>query len=311
MKWEKRRIRDFAIVYDGPHSTPKEVSNGPIFLGIKNIRPSGGLDLSQIRHISDGEYAIWTKRVTPQHHDIVLSYEATLHRYAIIPNDFIGCLGRRMALVRVNENEVSNKFLYYTFLSEAWRRFIDANKLTGATVDRISITDFPDYEVQIPPLPTQRRIASILSAYDDLIENNLRRVKLLEEKAQIHYKELMLEISYSKIKREEPIKDCLAFYIGGGWGEEEYKEGFTEPAFVIRGTDIPDVRSGNVSGVPLRFHKFSNLASRKMQDGDIVFEISNGQINNIGRTVLISQKLLGQFDNSIICASFAKTNSLE
>lgn len=188
MNWEKKRIRDFATVYDGPHATPKESETGPVFLGIKNIRPEGGLNLSEIRHINDSEYEKWTKRVTPQGNDIVLSYEATLHRYAIIPNDFVGCLGRRMALVRVNQDEVSEKFLYYTFLSDAWRSFIDANKLTGATVDRISITDFPDYQVPIPTLPTQRRIASILSAYDDLIENNLKRIKLLEEKAFLRYK---------------------------------------------------------------------------------------------------------------------------
>ncbi len=157
-----------------------------------------------------------------------------------------------------------------------------------------------------PPLPTQRRIASVLSAYDDLIENNLKRIKLLEEKAQLQYKELIQEMSYAKIKREEYIKNCLAFYIGGGWGEEDYQEKFTEPAYVIRGTDIPDTRGGNVSGIPLRFHKTSNLASRKMQVGDIVFEISNGQINNIGRTVLITKRLLGQFTQPVMCASFAK-----
>lgn len=199
MKWEKKRIRDFASVYDGPHATPKESDTGPIFLGIKNIRPEGGLNLSEIRHINESEYDKWTKRVTPQGSDIVLSYEATLHRYAIIPNDFVGCLGRRMALVRVNQEVVSEKFLYYTFLSDAWRGFIDANKLTGATVDRISITDFPDYQVQLPPLPTQRKIASILSAYDDLIENNLKRIKLLEEKAFLRYKQIVREKKTKKI----------------------------------------------------------------------------------------------------------------
>ncbi|GAB1449326.1 hypothetical protein MASR2M44_23530 [Bacteroidota bacterium] len=165
MKWEKKRIREFATVYDGPHATPKESETGPVFLGIKNIRPEGGLNLSEIRHINESEYEKWTKRVTPRGDDIVLSYEATLHRYAIIPNDFIGCLGRRMALVRVNQDEVSEKFLYYTFLSDAWRGLIDANKLTGATVDRISITDFPDYQVPFPPLPPPPKIHNTLSDF--------------------------------------------------------------------------------------------------------------------------------------------------
>jgi type I restriction enzyme S subunit len=206
MKWEKKRIREIANVYDGPHATPRESSSGNVFLGIKNIRPKGGLDLKEIRYISEGEFGKWTKRVTPSKDDIVLSYEATLHRYAIIPENFLGCLGRRMALVRVNEKEVYYKFIYYTFLSDAWRGFIDANKLTGATVDRISITDFPDYKINLPPLPTQRKIASILSAYDDLIENNLKRIKLLEEKAFLRYKGI---VRSEKIVSENKLEDVI------------------------------------------------------------------------------------------------------
>lgn len=193
------------------------------------------------------------------------------------------------------------RFLYYKFQT------LGLNKLNSdAAVPGLNRNVAYEQSSIYPPLPTQRRIASILSAYDDLIENNLKRIKLLEEKAQLHYKELMQELIYSKTKREEYIKDCLAFYIGGGWGEEDYREKFAEPAYVIRGTDIPDTRGGNISGIPLRFHKASNLESRKMQVGDIVFEISNGQINNIGRTVLISKRLLGQFDQPVMCASFAK-----
>jgi type I restriction enzyme S subunit len=199
MKWEQKSIKEFATVFDGPHATPKEADNGPIYLGIKNIRPEGGIDLSDIRHISDSEFEKWIKRVTPFKNDIVLSYEATLHRYAIIPENFVGCLGRRMALVRVNESKVYHKFLYYTFLSEAWKGFIDANKLTGATVDRISISDFPNYKINLPSLLTQQKIASILSAYDDLIGNNLKRIKLLEEKAFLRYKS---EFNYFKPSNE-------------------------------------------------------------------------------------------------------------
>jgi type I restriction enzyme S subunit len=159
----------------------------------------------------------------------------------------------------------------------------------------------------IPEIETQRKIASILSTYDDLIANNLKRIKLLEEKAQLHYKELMQEISNSNFKREEYLKDCLAFYIGGGWGEEEYKEGFTEAAFVIRGTDIPNAKKGEVASVPFRYHKESNLASRSMKAGDIVFEVSGGSKGQpVGRSLLITEKMLIQLGKPVICASFCK-----
>jgi type I restriction enzyme S subunit len=57
----------------------------------------------------------------------------------------------------------------------------------GAAQDNLSLEKLLTFKIPTPPLPTQRKIASILSAYDDLIENNLKRIKLLEEKASIAY----------------------------------------------------------------------------------------------------------------------------
>jgi hypothetical protein len=101
-------------LYDGPHATPKPSIEGPIFLGIPNMREDGGLDLSDIRHIAEEDYPTWTRRVVPQEGDIVFSYEASLHRYAIIPRGFRGCLGRRMALVRPKHSKVNTRYLYYS-----------------------------------------------------------------------------------------------------------------------------------------------------------------------------------------------------
>ena len=103
-------------IYDGPHATPPEADSGPVFLGIKNVTANGRLDLSEIRHVSEEQYPRWTRRVTPQANDIVFSYEATLHRYALIPEGFRGCLGRRMALIRPNPEKVVPRFLHYYFL---------------------------------------------------------------------------------------------------------------------------------------------------------------------------------------------------
>jgi len=52
-----RPIRDYCLgIYDGPHATPKESDDGPVFLGIKNITDEGRLDFSEIRHVSEAEY---------------------------------------------------------------------------------------------------------------------------------------------------------------------------------------------------------------------------------------------------------------
>jgi len=190
-------IRDIALgIYDGPHATPKEADDGPIFLGIKNVTPQGALDFSDIRYISEADYPKWTKRVVPQEDDIVFSYEATLHRYAIIPKGFRGCLGRRMALIRLDKTKVDPRFLHYYFMTPAWRMVVESNVVSGATVDRIPLIRFPDFELRLPALHVQHRIASVLSAYDDLIENNRRRIRLLEQAARLLYREWFVHLRY-------------------------------------------------------------------------------------------------------------------
>jgi len=190
-------IKNFVLgIYDGPHATPKESEEGPVFLGIKNVTSQGSLDLNGIRHISEQDYPKWTKRVVPRENDIVFSYEATLHRYALIPKEFRCCLGRRMGLVRPDPTKVNPRYLYYYFLTSSWRRVVESNVISGATVDRIPLSRFPEFEVSIPSLPIQQQIASILSAYDDLIENNRRRIQLLEESARLLYKEWFVHLRF-------------------------------------------------------------------------------------------------------------------
>lgn len=150
--WEQQPISDLVLgIYDGPHATPPEADEGPVFLGIKNIAESGRLDLSTVRHIAENDFPRWTKRALPQAGDIVFSYEATLHRYALIPEGFRGCLGRRLALIRPDPSRKNGLFLFQTLLSERWRSTIEANIISGATVDRIPIKKLPSFPVLVPP----------------------------------------------------------------------------------------------------------------------------------------------------------------
>lgn len=197
MKWEKVEIQSVCEgIYDGPHATPPISDTGAIFLGISNITQDGHLDFSNVKYISEKDLPKWTKRVTPRKNDIVFSYEATLNLYAKIPENFWGCLGRRMALIRPNPKKISGDFLYYYFFSDQWRNVIAENIVTGATVDRIPLIRFPTFLINIPPLKIQQKIASILSAYDDLIENNKKQIKLLEEAAQRLYKEWFVDLRF-------------------------------------------------------------------------------------------------------------------
>jgi len=192
-----RPIKEYCMgIYDGPHATPRESEEGPIFLGIKNITTDGRLDFSEIRHVSEQEFPRWTRRVLPEPGDVVFTYEATLHRYAVIPEAFRGCLGRRIALIRPNPDLADSRYLLYFFLSDQWRSTVESSVITGATVDRIPLEKFPNLPAALPDVPIQRRTADILSAYDDLIENNRRRMALLEESARLLYREWFVRLRF-------------------------------------------------------------------------------------------------------------------
>ncbi len=194
-------------LFDGPHATPAPAIEGPVFLGIKNITEDGRLDLAEVRHIAWEEYPRWIRRVEPQAGDLVFTYEASLHRYAIIPPGFKGCLGRRTALLRLNPARAITRFVLYYFLGPQWRSDVAGRVNIGSTVDRIPLTDFRTFPVHLPPLHAQIAIASTLAAYDELIENNVRRIGILEEMATSAYREWTEDKSVLQGSLPEPTID--------------------------------------------------------------------------------------------------------
>ncbi|MGH1449536.1 MAG: restriction endonuclease subunit S [Pseudomonadaceae bacterium] len=149
--WSFRPIGELVEgIYDGPHATPAESAEGPVFLGIKNLTGTG-LNLSDIRHISENDWEQWTRRVEPRDGDIVFSYEATLGFFALIPPSVRCCLGRRLALVRPNSENGAGLFWFHQFIAAPFQRLLDKHTIHGATVNRIALKAFPSYSVLNPP----------------------------------------------------------------------------------------------------------------------------------------------------------------
>lgn len=272
MSFKTVAIKDIGKLFDGPHATPPLANEGAIFLGIKNISEDGHLDFSEIRYVSEQDFPRWTRRVTPQNGDIVFTYEATLHRYAMIPEGFYGCLGRRVALLRPKSDCVDTHYLFYYFRSPTWKGKVEANVLVGATVDRIPIAKFPDFTLNVPPLPTQKRIADILSTYDRLIDNNNRRIALLEESIHLLYKEWFVRLrfpGYESVKvvdgipdgwQRKSLKDIATLNYGKSLTKQDRKDG-SIPVYgssgivgyhdkaLVKGSGIIVGRKGNIGTV--------------------------------------------------------------
>lgn len=189
----------------------------------------------------------------------------------------------------------------------------------GATMASLNQDIVKLINVPVPPLDIQNKIVGLLSAYDDLIKNNKRRITLLENMAEEIYREWFVRFRFpgwqeAEFEKGSPkgweyrkFRDLVTHYIGGGWGEDEQGAVFSEGAYVIRGTDIPKLASGDFSPKKFRFHKPSNLKSRRMQEHDFVFEASGGSKDQLlGRNLMLTRGMLSVFDNDIICASFCK-----
>lgn len=147
-------------IYDGPHATPPDAEDGPIFLGIKNLTGTG-LSFAEIRHIAEEDYLQWTRRVTPKAGDIVFSYEATLGFFALIPESTRCCLGRRLALIRPKLSDGHGHFWFHQLVAPSFQRLLEKHTIHGATVNRIALKEFPTYPVLNPSEPIKSAFESV------------------------------------------------------------------------------------------------------------------------------------------------------
>ena len=250
-------------------------------------------------------------------HDIVIAtvgshpslVNSAAGRCITIPKDAVGLLLNQNAVCLKTKNPelINQRYLGYLCKSQLFQHFIQQRGKGAANQMRIPISGIKSFTYDFPQIETQFKIASFLSAYDDLIEKNLKRIKLLEEEAQITYEEWFSIKGKSNDWYDCSIGELIQFHIGGGWGEALQADNFVNPAFVIRGTDMDKLPLGSIDKVPFRWHKESNLKSRKLKHGDIVFEVSGGSsYEGVAKTLLITDELLNQFDGDVMCASFCK-----
>lgn len=189
----------------------------------------------------------------------------------------------------------------------------------GAAQDNLSWEKLSTILFPAPPIEVQTKIADILSTYDNLIENNKKQIKLLEEAAQRLYKEWFVDLRFPGHEttpivdgvpegwRSLYLEEIVGYEIGGGWGEETPTEKCDYPAYVIRGTDLSGITHGSALTIPFRYHSKHNLDARTLTDGDIVFEVSGGsKTEGVARTALIRSAMLELWQYPVMCASFCK-----
>jgi type I restriction enzyme S subunit len=212
-------------------------------VGFPSIRTpnigKGRLLLNGVNRVSEETYAIWTQRAVPEEGDLILAREAPAGNVAIIKEGQKVCLGQRTVHLRPNKTVIDPDFLCYFLLAPIQQGKLLAGE-TGATAKHVNMADIRRLELSnLPDLQIQKKAGALIGAYDDLIENNSRRMALLEDSARQLYREWFVRLRFPG-HEHTPIVDG----VPQGWERAPL-----ESALVLqRGFDLPtqDRQDGEV-----------------------------------------------------------------
>ncbi len=311
-------LRDVCIdIWDCPHTTANDEGEGYPLIRTPNIS-KGRFILDGVHRVCEDVYNLRNKRAVPQDDDLIFAREAPAGNVAIIKNGQKLCLGQRTVLIRPDKEKVNPDFLTYFLLAPIQQHAL-LKTANGSTASHVNMKAIRGLKIDLPPRNYQDRVASIIADYDNLIELNNRRIAILEEMAMRTYREWFVFFRFPGHETTEftagvpaswriaPLAEMIEGYIGGGWGEENESKDYSIGGFVIRGSDIPSVLRGIPNKDIYRYHKKSNITSRQLEVGDIVFEVSGGSDKQpLGRNCLITKQLLSSYGDKVICASFCK-----
>ncbi len=182
--------------FSGEHIV--EDDNGIVLVTPGNFRIGGGFKEEKCKFF-DGEipadYVLKEGDFIVTMTDLSKTID-TLGYSALVPKSKRTYLhNQRIGLVTFKSDECDRGYIYWLMRTREYQRSI-ANTSTGATVHHTSPKKIYDYDLEVPPLSTQQRIATILSRYDSLIENYQKQIKLLEEAAQRLYKEWFIDLRF-------------------------------------------------------------------------------------------------------------------
>ena len=182
------------LIVDCPHTTANDEGKGFPLVRTPNIG-KGRLVYDGMHRVCEDVYNKRNARAIPQENDLIFAREATAGNVALIQKGEKVCLGQRTVLIRPNQEKVNPAFLTY-FLLAPKQQYNLLSTANGATVAHVNLPTIRNLKIDLPELPAQHRIATILSRYDSLIENYQKQIKLLEEAAQRLYKEWFVDLHF-------------------------------------------------------------------------------------------------------------------
>jgi type I restriction enzyme S subunit len=218
------KIRDVARVKGGKrlpkgNMVREETTRYP-YIRVTDLT-ADGLDRTNIRYI-DKQTQEHIKRYTISADDVYISIAGTIGLVGIVPDDLSGAnLTENAAKICEIDPKLDKRFLMYYLRSPTGQGVI-ASKVGGVAQPKLALYRIEEIEICLPPLNMQRECVAILSAYDDLIENNARRMKVLEEMAQVLYREWFIQFRLAG--HEVSLVDSPVGVVPQGWEVKRVKD---------------------------------------------------------------------------------------
>lgn len=188
-------------VLDCEHRTPKPAAHGKPYVAIPNIR-DGRLDLSEVRLITDRDFASWTRRTKPKRGDLIVTRRGRVGDSAPVPDGLECAIGQNLVILRSDGTAVDQRFLRWLLQSPQWSEQVEKFLNVGAVFDSLNVRDFPKFELPVPPIPEQLVIAEVLGALDQKIELNERMNATLDGMARALFKSWFVDFDPVRAKAE-------------------------------------------------------------------------------------------------------------
>ena len=218
MKSNKIRLGEQCVVTSSKrfHLSERITQGVPFYCSKEIIKKFNGEDVTECDYISEDLYKKVSNEVgVPKENDLLITTRGTIGiPYLYKRTDRFYFADGNLTWIKDFDSNLYSKFLYYWFQSYEGRKKFEA-LAKGTAQKAVPISGIKTLEIELPSLKSQKRIADILSAYDDLIENNQKQIKLLEEAAQRLYKEWFVDLRFPGHENTKIVDG-----VPEGWNEK-------------------------------------------------------------------------------------------
>jgi type I restriction enzyme S subunit len=276
--FKNTELSEVAGLYDSLHQTPQYTNEGYPMIRVTDIR-RGYVDTTNAVKVDEATYLEFSKKHKPKVGDILFSRVGSYGNSAYVNRHEEFCLGQNTVCISPERSRIDPVFLYCALNSDDLRHQIES-LVGGASQGTISLKSIRKLQIPLPPLPVQLRIAGILSAYDELIENNQRRIKILEEMARSLYREWFVRFRFPGHDKVKMVPSPLG-PIPQGWEVRKLGEiadvnrrqiNPRNPPEEVLYIDISSVSPGQINLLTrYPFAEAPGRARRIVQHGDIIW----------------------------------------